>query len=276
MTVYIEDSVIENFFVTLLILLCLNKIFKSKRQKKCLFFASLFGGVIATFYPLFNFNGLLLTIFRLCAGVIIVYIYDGKNKLLAKYIAFMLLTALYAGINILVYYLVYGTLNISDNFATHILIVMLFVIYYLVNSSIKLLKKNLTITNFVYNVKIVNNNCEFMDSAFLDSGNTLIDKIDGTPIFVVNYKLFSRIFKDITIEDILSKNYKDLKNPHYVKSNFASGASKILVFNVDEINIFNRDKQIVIKNAKLGLVYAKFDKNFGCNMLLNINAFIGA
>ena len=143
MTIYIEDSIIENFFVTYLLLLCLNKIFGINQKKIRLFFASLLAGIIATFYPLINVSQTLLIIFKLCAGVIIVYAYSGsKHKILAKYIAFMLLTALYAGINILVYYIAYGTLNITENFATHVLIILLYVVYYLFNSCLKLLKKN--------------------------------------------------------------------------------------------------------------------------------------
>ena len=236
---------------------------------------SLLGGAVATFYPIFNFSGILLIAFKLCAGVIIVYFYSGKNKMLAKYIAFILLTALYAGINILVYYMAYGTLNINDNFATHVLLVLLYVVYYFFNSCLKLLKKNLTITNFVYNVKICNDNKEFFDTAFLDSGNTLLDSLDGCPIFIINFKLFKKLYNNISIEDILAKNYKNLTQPHYVKSGFASGGAKILTFVVPQMEILSSHKNITIKNAHLGLVYSKFNKNFNCNMLLNINVFAG-
>lgn len=273
MTVYIEDSIIENLFVTLFLLLCLNKIFNLKPKKIRLLGVSLLAGFIATFYPLLNFNGLVLILFKLCAGVVIVYAYSGKQQMLAKYVAFMLLTTLYAGANIFVYYIAYGTLNVTNNFATHVLIIMLYVVYYLFNSCLKLLKKNLTISNFVYTIKITNNNKQHIDTAFLDSGNTLIDSKDGEPIFVINFKLFNKLYGNVGLEDILAKNFKNLKDPHYVKSNFASGSAKILVFTVEQMEIMLASKPIQIQNARLGLVYSKFNKNFNCNMLLNINAF---
>ena len=233
---------------------------------------SIFAGLVATIYPLINFNGIILLVFKLCFGVLIIYIYSGKEKMLAKYVTFMVLTSLYAGINILVYYLTYGTLNITDNFATHVLILIMYITYYLFNSCLKLLKKNLTIYSFVYNIIIKNNEDEVLDTAFLDSGNTLLDADDNMPIFIINFKLFNKIYKNIEIDEILAKNYKNLKNPHYVKSGFASGGAKILVFTVDQLNILSKTP-ITINNAKLGLVYSNFNKNFNCNMLLNINAF---
>ena len=273
MIIYIEDSIIENFFVTFLLLMCINKIFCIKPKRLKLVIVSLFAGVVATTYPIINFSNFALIVFKLCFGFLIIYMMYQKNKIFAKYIIFIFLTALYAGLNILIYYIAFGTLNITDNFPTFILLVILYVIYYLVISCINLLKKNFTISNFVYSIKIINNNLEIIDTAFLDSGNTLVDNLDNSPIFVINFKIFHSLYPNVSMEDILCKNFKSLKDAHYVKSNFASGSSKMLVFSVDCLEINSNNNTIKIKNAKLGLCYSKFYKNFNCNMLLNINAF---
>ena len=136
------------------------------------------------------------------------------------------------------------------------------------------MQKNFVISNFVYEVTIINDENILRDTAFLDSGNTLIDQETHTPIFIINYKLFSKLYKDVKLEDILSKNYKTLKDPRYIKSGFASGSGKILIFTVDFVEILSKNMQKTIKNAKLGLVYSAFNKNFNCNMLLNINSFV--
>lgn len=273
MTIYIEDVIIENFLVTLLILLCLNKLFKTVIKKNRIILSSLVGATISVLYPLLGDSGILEVLFKLSVGVVIVYIYFGKSYNLAKYISFIFLTAFYGGINILVYYFAYGTMEIKDNFPTHILIAILFIVYYLFGLCVSLVKKNFVISNFVYNIKIINNNIELKDVAFLDSGNTLLDEF-GEPIFIINLKLFNKLYKNINIEDILIKNYKNLKNPHYVKSGFASGSGKILVFDVDLLEILLNNKTIKVNNAKIGVVYSDFNKNFNCNMLLNIHAFI--
>lgn len=273
MVVYIEDCLIENFFVTLLIFLCINKIFNIKPSKKRIILVCLLSGIVACFYPLCNLEGVLLILFKLCLGVILVYLNYKSEKLLAKYIAFVLLTGLYAGLNILIYYFVYGSLNIIDNFATHMLLAILFTIYFLINSCLKLMKKNFVISNFIFDIKIINDNEVYKDVAFLDSGNTLIDEQSGMPVLIINAKLFKKLYKNINFEDILLKKYKNLKSPHYIKSGFASGSGKILVFSVDSVQIISNNNFINLDNAVLGLVYSKFDKNFNCNMLLNMNTF---
>lgn len=273
MTVYIEDSLIENSFLTYLLLLILNKIFNIKKNTKKQLLVSLLSGIIATFYAVLPLNYISNILFKLSVGVVIIYMYS-KTNMLAKYITFIFLTALFAGINILVYYMAYGTINISNNFATHILILLLYLIYYLIVSCLIILKKNLCISNFVYQIKIIDKDLIVTDTAFLDSGNTLIDALSGTPIFVINFYLFNKIYKNITLEKILNKNFENLKEPHYIKSSFASGSSKMLVFSVDKIIIELQGSIKEITNAKLGLVYSKFYKNFNCNMLLNINTFI--
>ena len=273
MTVYIEDCLIENFAVTFLLLKCMTHFLKVKISKLRLICACSSGAVVATFYPLLYFNGALLFIFKCLVGVVIVCLAFNKGGLLFKYLLFMGLTALYGGLNILIYYAVYGTLNVTDNFPTYILLVLLFIIYYLTVSCLKIVQKKFVISNFVYDIEIYNNENKVQDVAFLDSGNTLIDT-DSSPIFIINFKLFNKLYKDIGLEDILSKNFSGLKDAHYVKSSFASGSSKILVFSVDEMFIKSNAKNMEIKNAKLGLVYSKFNKNFNCNMLLNINCFL--
>lgn len=270
MVVYIEDVLIENFFVTMMLLLILSKVFLFKQSKFKLLVVSLFAGVVACIYPLISFNEILLIIFKLCIGYLIVFLYAGKSNILAKFITYIFLTALFAGINILVYYFAYGTINIKDNFATYILLIIIYFCYYMINSCIKLFKKNFAINNFVYLVKIFDNNKEITDSAFLDSGNTLLE--DGEPIFIINFKLFKKIYNNITLENFVLKKFNGLKNSHYIKSGFASGSGKILVFEVDSFTILG-SKKLVFNNAKLGVVYSNFNKNFNCNVLLNINAF---
>lgn len=273
MVVYIEDCLIENFLVTFLLLKLVCNIYKQKPKKHRVWLACFFGAVMSTLYPIFGFSGLLEIAFKLCVGVLIICIAFGYFKFWAKYIIFILLTALYGGVNILLYYWTYGSLEITDNFPTYILIAILFLIYYLFNSCLKIMQKNYVINNFVYNICIINENIKIFDTAFLDSGNTLLNE-ESEPIFIINLKIFNKLFKNIKLEEILTKNFKNLKEPKYVKSGFASGSGKILTFKINKLIILNANKNIEISNATLGLVYSKFYKNFSCNMLLNVNTFV--
>lgn len=274
MTVYIEDCLIENFLVTLLLLLTEQKLFKIKICKHRLVLSCLFASGISVCYPTFGANDLLLIFFKIGVGILIVSIAFSKDKFLVKLFCFLFLTALYAGMNILIYILAYGTLNIQDNFPTYILIAILFSIYYMLNSCINLFQKKNTIYNFVYKISLFIDDKVIEDVGFLDSGNTLLDSLDNTPVFIINHKLFTKLYKNITFEDLLTKSFKNLKSPHYLKSSFATGGGKILVFEVDGLEIQTNEKVLKFKNVKLGLSYSKFEKNFNCNMLLNINAFV--
>lgn len=273
MTVYIEDCLIENFVVTYLIIKCVSFCFKITIKKSRLILSCLLAAVISTFYPLINLNSFLLTIFKLCVGFLITLIDFDKNHFIAKYLAFIFFTALYAGLNIMFYFLIYGTILSYDNFPTYILLFLLVLIYFMVVMCIKFARKKLAISNFVYKVKITNIGKYIMFNAFLDSGNTLLDE-DLSPIFIINTNLFNRLYKDISFSDLLTKNFKNLKEPHYIKSAFAYGSGKLLVFCVDNLQIIENDTvKYEFLNAKLGISYSNFNKNFGCDMLLNINAF---
>jgi len=271
-TVYIEDCLIENFVVTFLILKCVTKLFKSQTSKPRLWLACIFASVVACLFPLLHLPNGVMIICKILVGVLIVAI-AFKNKMLASFVAFLLFTALYAGINLLVYYFAYGTLNVTDNFPTYILLAILLVTYYFITSCVKLFKKNMTINCFVYEVKIVNGGQEYFVQGFLDSGNTLLDQ-DSTAICIINFKVFNMLYKHISLENLLAKNYQGLTDPHYVKSKFASGGANLLVFTVDKMWIKINNQQRQFANAKLGLSYAKFGKNFGADMLLNINMFV--
>ena len=272
MVVYIEDCLIENFVVTFLILKSMCLMFKFTISKVRLFTACILASILATIYPLFYLSGILLILLKLCIGVIITAI-AFNDKIFSKFIMFMIFTAIYGGLNVAIYYIIYGAITINNNFPTYILLIMLLAIYYLVSLCIKVIQKQAAINNFVYKVRILDDKNQVETKAFLDSGNTLLDQ-DSTPILIINYSLFNKLYSDIQFDDLLTKNFKTLKNPHYVKSAFASGGANLLVFCVDEVQIDINNSFKILKNAKLGVSYAKFNKNFNCDMLLNINIFV--
>ena len=210
MIVYIEDCLIENFLVTLLVLKCIIACFKIKTGKKRIIFASIFGAIIALIYPILHINNYLLIIMKFFVAYLIIIIAFNNKNLFVKYVAFIFFTALFAGLNILFYYLIYGTLNITENFPTYILLFLLFLIYYMVIAVVKFASQKLAIANFVYKVKICESGKEITINAFLDSGNSLQDD-DLSPILIINQKVFNKLYKDISFSDLLVKNFKHLK-----------------------------------------------------------------
>lgn len=272
--IYVEDCLLENFLVTLLILLTTSKLLRCEIKQIRLIAACVLGAVFAITYPLLDFNIIEILMFKIGAGIVICLFAFDSVGFVAKYMVFIFITALYGGFTVFLYYAIYGRINIETKIPTYILLIILFVAYYFVNSCVKLVNKKAVINNYVYRVRITEKNVVINDVAFLDSGNTLQDYMCNEPVFIINLNLFKKLYNEISVMDLLVKNYKGLKLPHYVNSTFASGGGKILVFEVDLLEIEVGDKKMSVKNAKLGLCYSKFEKNFNCNMLLNINIFI--
>ncbi len=274
MEVYIEDCILENFFVTLLLLLTTSKLLKVYVKKIRLIIASLLGALFAITYPVLTFAIFEMVLYRIGVGVIICAIVFEKNGFVSKYLCFIFLTALYGGFTVFLYYSIYGTVNVNSKIPTYALLVVLFIIYHMVNLVVRAINKRAAINNFVYKITITDSGVMVEDFAFLDSGNTLLDDLCKEPVFIINSKLFEKLYEGISIIDLITKNYKQLKFPHYVNSMFANGMGRILVFDVDLLEINLGEKKIDFKNAKLGLCYSRFEKSFNCNMLLNINAFV--
>jgi hypothetical protein len=54
------------------------------------------------------------------------------------------------------------------------------------------------------------------------------------------------------------------KNAEFINVGSAVSSNKMLIFNVDQIEIIKDDASVLIQNAKLGLTKSKFSNNFDC------------
>ena len=105
--------------------------------------------------------------------------------------------------------------------------------------------------------------------AFLDSGNLLIDPLTKQPVCLINYKLFSQLFTDINLEELLRKGDKveGVKLAHYINLSTLNNTDKILVFQVYKIKLNNH----VFENQIFGLSLKNFNQTFGTDMILHNN-----
>ena len=107
-------------------------------------------------------------------------------------------------------------------------------------------------------MEIILNNKKYFLRGYLDSGNKLLD--DGTPVVVVPLKTFSKIFKEYPLEKIplgLAPN-----NPHYINTFSVKEVGKMLVLEIDKIEIKNNERNKEYTNVKLGLSKANFSSDF--------------
>ena len=265
MTVYIEDTLIENFIITFLVL---NISFCFLNEKKSLLrviFASLFGGVISVIYSLLNLNNILLFVTKMCIGYIICLIgYKTKiqKKQILFFLIFIVITAIYGGINLMIYY------SFNMQISLPVLLLSIFVITYILKQLQMKFYQKRTINNFLYDIVIKFNNICIKSKGYLDSGNILFDPQSQKPIVLVNFKLFEKINKDFSIQNLLTKNLNGLKNGHYIEVKTATSIDKILVFSVDSLEIFQNDKKIIVNEPFFALSKVKIT-GLDCDVILN-------
>ena len=63
--------------------------------------------------------------------------------------------------------------------------------------------------------------------------------------------------------------FEGLENAHYVEAGGIGKKNKIMVFDVKNIKIIQKNYKKIIKNAKFGLIFANLEKKLDCELLLN-------
>ena len=269
MIVYIEDTLIENFLVTYLILLIVFCFTKEQKSKLRIVFACIFASIIALLYPLINLSSIPLLLLKTAVGYVITLI-SYKTKSLKKqiffFLMFMFVTAIYGGINLMIYFAVYGNFESSKKLPTLVILILLFVIsYFLKQCQMKLYSKK-QIDNFIYDVVITNNNKQIKTKAYLDTGNVLCD--DSKPVVLVNFRMFEKINENFKIQNLLTKKTDGLKNGHYITVKTATSSDNLLAFSVDKLEIKTKDTTKIIANSVFALSKIKIT-GFDCDVILN-------
>ncbi|MGN1200763.1 MAG: sigma-E processing peptidase SpoIIGA [Candidatus Caccovivens sp.] len=252
-----------NFIINFLILKTCALFLKDKGRWFLLsaFLGSCFA-IALQFYRLSNLGQVLLSMGLTIWYVCISFKFKTIKKFLQIYASYMLCTFLYGGV---CYYM--ATLITSESI--FYILFAIFVIFVVVDFILKKFHRKKAITNFCRDVEIENSGKICKCQAFLDSGNLLYDPVTQKPVCLINFKLFSKLFPDISLEDILrrSEKVKTPKFAHYIKFGTLTNSDKILVFQVGKICI---DGQVTEK-ATLGLVLKDFNQTFGTDMILHNN-----
>ncbi len=271
MIVYIEDTLIENFLITYIILYIIFGFIKEEKNKYRMFFASVFGALISLLYPIINLSSFFILILKICMGYIIKLI-AYKNASLRKqiffFVMFMFITAVYGGINLMLYFCLYGNFESSKKLPTLLILISVFVVTYFIKQCEKVIYKKKTLNNFIYDVVINLNSTTIKTKGYLDSGNILCDTTTNQPVVLVNFKMFSKINKDFAIQNLITKNTKGLKNGHYINVKTATSNDSLLAFCVDSLQIVKKDKTLTILNPTFALTKVKIS-GLDCDVVLN-------
>lgn len=281
MVIYIEQVLIDNFIINLFIILSLKAILKANFKKIYMVLASLLGSVFALILPIFNLNFIFNIFAKILLSLTMVIILKKYKKLkeyLLYYFSFLFITFLYGGVCLFIL-TTFDKNFITSNYTTYSLplgaiVVIIFFVYLCLKNLFNNFYSRKKINNFVYKIIIKNGNLSDEILGFLDSGNTLIDNVTNKPITIVNYNSLKNVLKEISLTDIILNKETKLntyfKNAHiYETKSIGNSVNKILVLEVEKLEIYCENKVNIINNAIIGLTLKNFMNDLGYNALLN-------
>lgn len=280
MVIYIEQILIDNFIINYFIILTLSFIFKVKLKKINIILSSALGSVVALITPILNFNLLFSVLSKLLLSLSMVAILKRYNKFkefILYYLSFLIITFMFGGACLFILTMFDNNFSASNYYSYSLPLGVIVIITFFLTVTLKNIFSNLyarkKVSSFVYKIKVYNNN-EFDElTAYLDSGNFLKDNLTNKPITIIDYNSLKNLFKNVSLTDILLNKTQNLstefKNPHLMNVSSVSMTSKLLVLEVDKLEIYLENKVNIIEQACIGLSIKTFINDLGYNALLN-------
>ncbi len=260
MKIVLEETIIIGLFLNSLILKTTSFMTCRARFK---FLSSLVGVAISLVAPLYKLHVLLklaVIVFTSIIMVLISFKFSSIKNFLLILSIFFLSTFLYGGA-------CYAVMELFGSFPLLVVALIGLATFILYSLAYRIVSHRNRMKNFVYKLKIKDGEKVIEEEGYLDSGNVLYDTITKSPIVLVNFDVFSKLYSGISYLALFTKkiNSSSIKNGHYIKINSIGRGTSMLVFTVDELNV--EDK--CYKNVSLGLSFSGFERSFGTNILLH-------
>lgn len=283
MELYIEYVIIDNIVINTLILLCVKATMKLKAKFYRIFISATLGTIFAVCYPLWNLSSLSLLPMKLMLGGIMVLIiapYKSVKDYFFSFIFFILYTLLLGGACIATLMMM-GT-SIEElsagyyNTVVPVGIVLLIVALYvaIIISVVRYISARKNISPFIREVELKVAKKVLKFSAFIDSGNKLIDHKTGLPVIILSISALEKYFSKEQIECLLQNpvgaKHLNFKGVHTISYSTISGENrKMIVFEADSICIKQQDKEYITNKFMVGLTHKSFTDSIKYEMLLN-------
>ena len=259
MQVYIEYAILDNLIINTIILCLTSFCLRLKISFWRLFLAVLIGTTITIIMPLYIVKFEMIV--KIATGLIMCLICCTAKSFrsnITYIIVFLTTTFVIGGFCFFIIYLLGGD---SENLPVPLsIITLLIAVYvYFLSKAIKVFYSKKKLHNYIYSVKIKNNNNCVKIKAFLDTGNRLTD--NKKPIVIINQKTFEKLCNVKLSYILLYKDLSKINNAHYINYNTISGQDKLLVFSVDEFVVENKST-IRSENLLLGVSIKPFSKEY--------------
>lgn len=264
MKIYLEQILITNFIIDFCILLVISKLIFTHIKYRRIVFSALFGSFATLIYP-FCTNFLLTNCLKIISAIIMLQILKPINKKQLMLSVLLMLGLSYAiGGAILSNF---GSQTSSGYIITDTNLIFVFITTILTTfilcKLISWIKTKIITNSNIYEITLTNNNKSVIIKSFIDSGNSLYDNND--PVSLINFDTFTKL-TNLNLNQYLTNQFNELKDPHFITANTISGKRKILVFTIDKLS-FNQHAREYYK-VKLG-VALHFDNSKEYKAILN-------
>ncbi|HEY8390234.1 MAG TPA: sigma-E processing peptidase SpoIIGA [Clostridia bacterium] len=268
MEVYIEYVIIDNFFITLAVLVIAQKCLHIDIILYRLIIACVFGTVCAVLIPLINIHIALLIVLKAVSGALICLVALRTwsfKKFLRLYATFLGVTFFLGGMAIALLYMLGEniknilTVNYFNEFPIGVIVSsIILAVFFCQNIFIKIYKTK-ELKPFVRKLEIIYQGKSVCLNGLIDSGNNLYDPDTNLPVVVVNSKTIYQLMQDEAILDLAKGKKVQFRCAKVIEFGTASDISRMLIIKPDKILIYSGDQVNTIYDVMLG--FAK--KNIG-------------
>ncbi|MBQ0017303.1 MAG: sigma-E processing peptidase SpoIIGA [Clostridiales bacterium] len=276
MEIYIEYVIIDNMVIDSIILSLTSKFNRINLPFYKILLIALFGTTLSLLSPLIS--GIWLVFYKILTGLVMPMFLCLKStfkKYIITLLTFWLVSMSLAG-GILAFCSIFGIKYITSNgaieiynFPVGLILLITTAIYFVLKNLINHFYNQKHLEKFIYTVEFNSENSVIGCKAFLDTGNKIMDETTGKPVNLINIDMFSKLFPNVKLSDILLKRYDKikLKNLHEIEIKSLTKSSKILVFEIDNIEIKEINKNL--QNVLFGLSTKDFKSNLNADLILN-------
>ena len=140
------------------------------------------------------------------------------------------------------------------------LLILLFLLgFWLLKKIIISLNHQLKLNNYIYNIKLIDNNVSIDAIGYFDSGNLI--QHNGQAVSIISSELFFKLYKNYSFNKFLFRNIDEsiLKDASYIEINSIAKGGKYLTFKIDKMIVGSNE----FNNTYLAVSVRNF-KNFDC------------
>ena len=239
MKIYLDLVMILNFAIDFILLLTVSVVLKRNVKITRIMLGAFIGG-ISILFLFFNVNSILLFLFKLIISVLMILTTFGYKTLkytlvniLYLYMSSIILGGFLYLLNLEFSYKHIGMIFFNKGLSINFMFLIIFspIILYIYIKQTKNLRY--TYSNY-YNIEIINKNKKYKYTAYMDSGNVLVDTLTNKPVILIDKRK-------------LLFNIKEFRLIPYMGVN---GSNMIKVVKIDKLIFDNKE----YSNILLGIM----------------------